>query len=76
MVDVEPSSPWAGVPRGNEMLRPAQAASRLGYTLSGYYKLARRGGAPRPFAIGPGASVVPAAWIDALIDSRMRSAGM
>jgi predicted DNA-binding transcriptional regulator AlpA len=74
--DNEPA-PWAGIPPTGEMLRPTEAARRLGYSRPRFYQLAAKGSLPRPIKIGEGrngASVVPLAWINAVLEHRMGSA--
>lgn len=52
------------------MLRPADAAEYIGYSVPHYYALAQRGELPVPVKIGrgqSGASAVPKPWLDAVI---------
>lgn len=77
MIDKNAPSPWADIPPTGEMLRPADAARRLGYSRPRYYQLAAKGTLPRPIKIGEGhngASVVPVVWINAVLEHRLRSA--
>ena len=64
------NAPWAGIPPRGPLLRPKEAASYLGYSVSRFYALAAEGKVPRPIRIGSGtngASAVPLPWLEALI---------
>ncbi|WP_242137035.1 hypothetical protein [Sphingomonas sp. TREG-RG-20F-R18-01] len=66
-------TPWSNIPPLGPLLRPAEAAKYLGYSIASYYRLAVQGDLPAPVRMGPGhqgASVVPKGWLDAVIASR------
>jgi predicted DNA-binding transcriptional regulator AlpA len=66
--------PWAGVPASGPMLRPADGARYIAYSLSSYYRGVARGQLPKPIKMGQGgfnaASAIPQAWLDAVIADR------
>ena len=70
---MDPAKPWAALPPTGPLLRPAEAAAYLGYSVSQYYALAAKGVLPAAIRIGPGhngAAGVPRPWLDATIAAR------
>lgn len=72
-----PNQPWTAVAPLGPIMRPADAAAYLGYSVAQFYALAAQGELPRPIKIGrghSGASGVPKGWLDAVIAARAAEA--
>ena len=62
--------PWAEIPPNGPIIRTTEAAEYLGLSIAQFYALANRGVLPKALKIGPRASGVPRAWLDAIIADR------